>query len=164
MFIVLETVRLVVGGVSQSQDSLRVRTGQRVSILFPNGVSQAAFLRVLAALDAPRTGEVRLHPDARTSLLGDPVAPTGLTIVVPGAAEAKVRGITDVRDHDRKARLVAAMWDAGQLRLALSDCTTRMRSRVSLLLDRLHHRSGGSLADFGERAAGTRHLGLGSHE
>jgi ATP-binding cassette subfamily F protein 3 len=44
-------------------------SGQRVGLVGPNGVGKTTLLRLLAGLDAPDTGEVRLHAGARIALL-----------------------------------------------------------------------------------------------
>ncbi len=44
-------------------------SGQRVGLVGPNGVGKTTLMRILAGLDAPDTGEVRLHAGARVSLL-----------------------------------------------------------------------------------------------
>src|SRR2546426_6882582 len=44
-------------------------SGQRVGLVGPNGVGKTTLLRILASLDRPDTGEVRLHAGARAALL-----------------------------------------------------------------------------------------------
>jgi len=43
--------------------------GERVGLVGPNGVGKTTLLRILAGLDQPDQGEVRLHAGARLSLL-----------------------------------------------------------------------------------------------
>lgn len=43
--------------------------GQRVGLVGPNGVGKTTLMRILAGLDRPDTGDVRLHAGARVSLL-----------------------------------------------------------------------------------------------
>src|SRR5882672_566276 len=43
--------------------------GERVGLVGPNGVGKTTLLRILAGLDQPDTGEVRLHAGARVALL-----------------------------------------------------------------------------------------------
>ncbi|HZZ80367.1 MAG TPA: ABC-F family ATP-binding cassette domain-containing protein [Gemmataceae bacterium] len=44
-------------------------SGQRVGLVGPNGVGKTTLMRILAGLDQPDTGAVRLHAGARISLL-----------------------------------------------------------------------------------------------
>ena len=44
-------------------------SGQRVGLVGPNGVGKTTLMRILAGLDQPDTGAVRLHAGARVSLL-----------------------------------------------------------------------------------------------
>src|SRR5262245_5996973 len=44
-------------------------SGQRVGLVGPNGVGKTTLLRILAGLDQPDIGEVRLHAGARVALL-----------------------------------------------------------------------------------------------
>jgi ATP-binding cassette subfamily F protein 3 len=44
-------------------------SGQRVGLVGPNGVGKTTLMRILAGLDRPDTGDVRLHAGARVALL-----------------------------------------------------------------------------------------------
>ncbi len=46
-----------------------LNSGQRVGLVGPNGVGKTTLLRILAGLDQPDTGAVRLHAGARIALL-----------------------------------------------------------------------------------------------
>src|SRR4051794_16742785 len=46
-----------------------LRAGERVGLVGPNGVGKTTLLRILAGLDRPDVGSVRLHAGARVTLL-----------------------------------------------------------------------------------------------
>ncbi|MCS6852965.1 MAG: ABC-F family ATP-binding cassette domain-containing protein [Gemmataceae bacterium] len=64
-------------GLSRSFDAgplfedigFELHAGERVGLVGPNGVGKTTLLRLLAGLDAPDAGEVRLHAGARVALL-----------------------------------------------------------------------------------------------
>src|SRR5882672_3918368 len=55
--------------------------GERVGLVGPNGVGKTTLLKILAGLDKPDTGDVRLHAGARVRLLRQhPEFPPGRTL------------------------------------------------------------------------------------
>src|SRR6188768_393537 len=49
--------------------ALELYNGERVALVGPNGVGKTTLLRILAGLDRPDVGDVRIHAGARVSLL-----------------------------------------------------------------------------------------------
>src|SRR5450631_331069 len=49
--------------------AFELNSGQRVGLVGPNGVGKTTLMRILAGLDRPDSGDVRLHAGARVSLL-----------------------------------------------------------------------------------------------
>jgi ATP-binding cassette subfamily F protein 3 len=54
-----------------------LRAGERVGLVGPNGAGKTTLLKVLAGLDSPDEGEVRLHAGARAGLLKQQVELSG---------------------------------------------------------------------------------------
>src|SRR5918911_3970186 len=46
-----------------------LHAGERVGLVGPNGVGKTTLMKILAGLDRPDDGEVRLHAGARVALL-----------------------------------------------------------------------------------------------
>src|SRR5437764_9689334 len=80
--------------------------GERVGLVGPNGIGKTTLLRILAGLDQPDTGEVRLHAGARASLLRQqPEFPPGRTLF----AEAKTALDELVGAHDDMVHTAEAL-------------------------------------------------------
>jgi len=61
--------------------ALELYNGERVALVGPNGVGKTTLLRILAGLDNPDTGDVRIHAGARVALLQQhPELATGKTL------------------------------------------------------------------------------------
>src|SRR5436190_14172593 len=85
---------------------LELHAGERVGLVGPNGIGKTTLLRILAGLDQPDTGEVRLHAGARIALLRQqPEFPPGHTLF----AEAKSSLDELLAAHDDMVRTAEAL-------------------------------------------------------
>src|SRR5581483_3193540 len=101
-------------------------SGQRVGLVGPNGAGKTTLLRLLAGLDQPDTGEVRLHAGARVALLRQQAE------FVPGRALfAEARSALD--------ELLAAHDDMVRTADALAHATDEQQKKVlAARYERLH--------------------------
>lgn len=87
--------------------SFELYHGQRVGLVGPNGVGKTTLMRILAGLDRPDTGVVRLHAGARSALLqqkAEFVPGRGLFDEAKGALDALVAAHDDmIRTAERLA-------------------------------------------------------------
>ncbi|MBI3410195.1 MAG: ABC-F family ATP-binding cassette domain-containing protein [Planctomycetes bacterium] len=87
-------------------------SGQRVGLVGPNGVGKTTLMRILAGIDRPDTGEVRLHAGARASLLQQqPEFARGRTLF----DEARSALDELIRAHDDMIRTAEALAHATDL-------------------------------------------------
>ncbi len=106
--------------------SLDIFTGQRIGLVGPNGAGKTTLMNLLAGIDRPDTGEVRLHAGARVGLLKQQAE------FVPGRSlfdEAKTALDEILAAHDdmiRTAELLAQATDESQ-RKALAQRYDRLQ-------------------------------------
>src|SRR6059058_4879683 len=83
-----------------------LHAGERVGLVGPNGVGKTTLMKILAGLDQPDTGEVRLHAGARAALLRQqPEFPPGRTLF----AEARSALDELLAAHDDMVRTAEAL-------------------------------------------------------
>src|ERR671938_929153 len=83
-----------------------LQAGERVGLVGPNGVGKSTLMKVLAGLDRPDDGEVRLHAGARVALLRQqPDFAPGRTLF----AEARTALDELLAAHDEMIRTAEAL-------------------------------------------------------
>jgi len=86
--------------------AFELQSGDRVGLVGPNGVGKTTLLRILAGLDRPDDGDVRLHAGARVALLQQqPVFAPGQSLF----AEARAALDDLVAAHDDMVRTAEAL-------------------------------------------------------
>lgn len=111
--------------------AFELRHGERTALVGPNGAGKTTLLRILAGLDEPDTGEVRLHAGARVALLQQHEPADGSQTLFE-AARGALAALTAAQDElvQTAEKLSAATDDAERKSLA---------ARFDRLTELLHH-------------------------
>jgi ATP-binding cassette subfamily F protein 3 len=91
-----------------------LRAGERVGLVGPNGAGKTTLLKVLAGLDSPDDGEVRLHAGARVGLLKQQAELSGAKSVFQEAQSALDELVRAHDDMVATAQALAAATDPAE--------------------------------------------------
>jgi energy-coupling factor transporter ATP-binding protein EcfA2 len=157
---VIQATNVLVGDLSRSPFSLELARADIVGVLCPDAAPRTSILRVLAGIDAPRSGDVRTSVDpSRVAFVGegtslsDRLAMRPDVVVIDGAfdqleprlqREAWVRlaseracgtavivGTTNAQQAYRSDRVALAMWNREDVVRKFMRLQIEMQDRVS---------------------------------